>query len=384
MTTTERYNQLKKSWPGAIVLMRCGDFYETYDEDARKCSELCGLTLTQRNGKAQVLTGFPYHALEGYVKKLHDAGRATVVCNDDFSNSTKINNNQKTEKTMEKEINFRTIRIEKAYMFNKKMECLVKVTLERVEYLIDSGKSTQTWRIANTDKKVMTSYVPATETEPEMFDGKLYHKLEDFEKGKVLTVDEIFYSNSNERELCSYLSQSVQADKDGAYIWAYEKGEAVKWYFRKHIDIVQTIFEEDRPRKWSANDDVQIPESYWSAEEVYKYHDYRFIDAEGKEQVHEGVLKRLFLEPDQKKLAKKLQAVIDECNAAGMCIYWSNCDYTLNAVNVRKIERIEYDPIVDEETEEAIYFDDSSASHTFKNVDDWNSEDSCIKFVIKK
>ena len=67
-----------------------------------------------------------------------------------------------------------------------------------------------------------------------------------------------------------------------------------------------------------------------------------------------------------------------------MCIYWSNADYTLNAVNERRVQRIEYAPCVDEDTEEAHYFDDSRAAHTFKNVTDLNSEDDCLKFVIKK
>ena len=81
---------------------------------------------------------------------------------------------------------------------------------------------------------------------------------------------------------------------------------------------------------------------------------------------------------------EKLQAVLDEMKEAKMLVYWSNADYTLNAVNLRKVQRVEYDPEYDEETEEALYFDDSRCSHVFKNVTDYNSEDSDVKFVIKK
>ena len=383
MTTTERYNQLKKSWPGAIVLMRCGDFYETYDEDARKCNELCGLTLTQRNGKAQALTGFPYHALEGYVKKLHDAGRATVVCNDDFSNSTTINNNQNSTTTMEAK-KFRIINIFKCFIFDAEAQALTEAKLVRNTYYLQSGKSEQEWLMANTGKVVKTTYTPATETEPAQFDGVLYETQEAFENARPMTLTGVPGSECNEQRVCNYLSDSVCQDDDdtkGAYIWAFINGEAKKWYFNQHMDTVTVEYDGACRVGVKSDCECGIPEAYCSCEEVYKYNDYRTIDKDGKEIVHEGVYQRLKLEPDQEKILDKLQAVIDECKEAGIEVYWSVYNYELCAVNRRRIERIEYDPCVDEETEAAFRFEERPARR-FKNV---VNHDRCDDmFVIKK
>lgn len=284
--------------------------------------------------------------------------------------------------------NFRTVSSAQKYMYNNEMQALVEVKPLREVFNLNNGKSTQEWRVANTDKVMKTCYTPATEDEPEQFDGKMYRTLEDFEKGKALKMEEIFYGYDNEVRICQCLvkphGRSVSQDEKGAYIWTMVKGEAVKWYFREHIDEVTWDYNEKGQIEVKSDYDGEIPESYRSSEDVYMYNDYRFVDADGQEQVREGVYQRLFLDDDQMALAEKLQAVIDECEAAGMCIYWSNADYTLNAVNTRRIERLEYDPEVDEETEVAHHFDDSRAAHVFKKVTDLNSEDSCIQFVVKK
>ena len=401
MTTTERYNQLKRSWPGAIVLMRCGDFYETYDEDARKCNELCGLTLTQRNGG--MLTGFPYHALEKYMPSLCVKGRPVilqekerwvkfwrdgddVIRYNEYKQNINIQTTTTTMATMKK--NFRTVNGSTKYMFNSELQALVEVTPLREVFNLDNGVSMQEWRVVGTDKTMKTHYTPATEEEPEQFDGKMYKTLKDFEVGNTIPMEDIFYGYDNEVRICQSLvpahGRSVNFDADGAYIWTMEKGEAVKWYFRKHITNVTWEYNEKGQITVTSDCEIDIPESYRSSEDVYMYNDYRFIDETGKEQIREGVYKRLFLEPDQQALAEKLQAVLDECKEAKMLIYWSNADYTLNAVNVRRVEKLEYDPSYEEETEEALYFDDSRCSHVFKNVTDYNSEDSDVKFVIKK
>lgn len=284
--------------------------------------------------------------------------------------------------------NFRTVSSAQKYMYNNELQALVEVTPLREVFNLDSGVSMQEWRVVGTDKTMKTHYTPATEEEPEQFDGKMYKTLKDFEAGNAIPMGDIFYGYDNEVRIVQCLvpahGRSVSFDAEGAYIWTMEKGEAVKWYFRKHITNVTWEYNEKGQITVTSDCEIDIPESYRSSEDVYMYNDYRFIDETGKEQIREGVYKRLFLEPDQKALADKLQAVLDECKEAKMLIYWSNADYTLNAVNVRRVEKLEYDPSYDEETEEALYFDDSRCSHVFKNVTDYNSEDSDVKFVIKK
>lgn len=381
------YNRKKHGdGPELIVLMRCGDFYETYDEDARKCAKTLGITLNkQASGE---LTGFPYHALEQYLPKLIRAGFKVVIADEQKEDGNKTNKvtTPKTSTTMEKR--FRTISAGVRYMFDKEMQSLVEVKPMCEVFNLNNGKASQVWRVANTEKMVKTRYEPATEEEPEQFDGEVYKTFEDFEKGRKMTIDELFYQRETEGRICSCLLKNgdrhINMDERGAYYWTIEKGQAVKWYFRDHIDTVTWEYNEKGQITVTSDCECELPEAYSSSEEVYKYNDYRFVDAEGQETVREGVYKRLYLDADQVKLAEKLQKVLDECKAANMCIYWSNADYTLNAVNVRHVERIEYDPDVDEEKEEAHYFDDSRVAHVFKNVTDYNSEDDSVKFVVKK
>lgn len=81
-----QFLELKAKHPDAILLFRCGDFYETYCSDAVLASEILGITLTKRsNGKspaaqATEMAGFPFHALDTYLPKLIRAGRRVAIC----------------------------------------------------------------------------------------------------------------------------------------------------------------------------------------------------------------------------------------------------------------------------------------------------------------
>ncbi len=78
-----QYSQVKAKYPDTILLFRLGDFYETFEEDARITSKVLGITLTKRgNGESKEtpLAGFPYHALELYMPKLLKAGYRVAVC----------------------------------------------------------------------------------------------------------------------------------------------------------------------------------------------------------------------------------------------------------------------------------------------------------------
>src|SRR5690606_29065564 len=78
-----QYYKIKERHPHAILLFRMGDFYETFDADAKTVSQVLGITLTKRaNGKAQdvPLAGFPHHALDNYLPKLVNAGLRVAIC----------------------------------------------------------------------------------------------------------------------------------------------------------------------------------------------------------------------------------------------------------------------------------------------------------------
>ena len=80
----KQFLDLKAKHPDAVMLFRCGDFYETYSTDAVVASEILGITLTKRSngkgGQAVEMAGFPYHALDTYLPKLIRAGKRVAIC----------------------------------------------------------------------------------------------------------------------------------------------------------------------------------------------------------------------------------------------------------------------------------------------------------------
>lgn len=82
----KQFMDLKKKHPDALLLFRCGDFYETYMQDAEKSSKILGITLTKSSktkdpdGKPLAMAGFPYHALDTYLPKLIRAGQRVAIC----------------------------------------------------------------------------------------------------------------------------------------------------------------------------------------------------------------------------------------------------------------------------------------------------------------
>ena len=79
----KQFNEIKGKHPDAILLFRCGDFYETFSTDAIRASQVLGITLTKRangSGKTIELAGFPHHALDTYLPKLVRAGMRVAIC----------------------------------------------------------------------------------------------------------------------------------------------------------------------------------------------------------------------------------------------------------------------------------------------------------------
>ena len=79
----KQFFDFKAKYPEALLLFRCGDFYETYCEDAITASRILGITLTHRNNgynKGDEMAGFPHHALDTYLPKLIRAGKRVAIC----------------------------------------------------------------------------------------------------------------------------------------------------------------------------------------------------------------------------------------------------------------------------------------------------------------
>ena len=74
------YHELKAKHPDAILLFRCGDFYECYEKDAVDIAKILGIVLCDNSGIWSNLAGFPHHALDSYLHKLIRAGKRVAIC----------------------------------------------------------------------------------------------------------------------------------------------------------------------------------------------------------------------------------------------------------------------------------------------------------------
>ena len=75
----KHYQEMKEKYE-AILLFRCGDFYETYCEDAEVCANVLGVPLITSEARLYRLAGFPHHALDTYLPKLIRAGYRVAIC----------------------------------------------------------------------------------------------------------------------------------------------------------------------------------------------------------------------------------------------------------------------------------------------------------------
>lgn len=79
-TFRKQFEEFKEKHPDALLLFRCGDFYETYEDDAQIASEVLGITLTYDRNNKRKMAGFPHHALDSYLPKLIRAGHRVAIC----------------------------------------------------------------------------------------------------------------------------------------------------------------------------------------------------------------------------------------------------------------------------------------------------------------
>ena len=76
----KQYHELKEKHPNTMLIFRCGDFYETYEEDAVEASKVLGITLTKRSSDNTRMAGFPHFSLDIYLPKLIRTGHRVAIC----------------------------------------------------------------------------------------------------------------------------------------------------------------------------------------------------------------------------------------------------------------------------------------------------------------
>ena len=99
----ETFKMLKEKHPDAVILFRVGDFYESFFDDAKKVSEVLGVTLTENKKNDIFITSFPTQSLDTYLPKLIRAGLRVAIC-DDISEPIKLKKRGSNETTQEPQV----------------------------------------------------------------------------------------------------------------------------------------------------------------------------------------------------------------------------------------------------------------------------------------
>lgn len=89
-----KYESLSAKMPGVLLLMRLGDFYETFGPSAEKMSAVLGLTLSRSRTTGVPMAGIPYHCLERYLQKLIDAGYRVAVADNESGKGEWVSHSQ--------------------------------------------------------------------------------------------------------------------------------------------------------------------------------------------------------------------------------------------------------------------------------------------------
>jgi len=77
----DQYKTIKAKYPNAILLFRVGDFYETFDKDAKTVSQITGISLIgDADSDSKLMAGFPHYSLDSYLHKLVKAGHSVAIC----------------------------------------------------------------------------------------------------------------------------------------------------------------------------------------------------------------------------------------------------------------------------------------------------------------
>ena len=99
------YESMKAKHPDAILLFRCGDFYEAFGEDAKAVSEVLGIILTRTSRKdiTAQMAGFPAHALDSYLPRLVRAGKRVAICDEPSAPQESAPKKKATRKSAKKE-----------------------------------------------------------------------------------------------------------------------------------------------------------------------------------------------------------------------------------------------------------------------------------------
>lgn len=268
---------------------------------------------------------------------------------------------------MEENKIFKTAKLIKPYIYDKENKCLRQLQIESEVYNLKEGKVELTWKEAETGNII----------NGDLSDYDVYPSKSDFVSGNRDT--EACVELSLEEVIDKIAVCYTKRDSERKYVWVYENGQATKWYFDEHINVITVNYENGCLEDITT--DVEIPEAYRSTEEVYKYNDYEVVNNDGTKEYHEGLYKRILLTDEQNKVVDKLQSMIAECKEAGIGIVFDYRSCELKVYNKASVGMYEYSP--SEDDDHVLIETDFERSRRIEGIEDVNTDDD-YWFVLDK
>ena len=136
----KKWREIKSKYPDAVLLFRCGDFYEAYEDDAKVCAKILGITLTTNSKNGYQMAGFPHHALDTYLPKLVRAGKRIAIC--DMLEDPKLRKTVKrgeSENTTDFNSQNKTIMEKKLQAADLIGKTITVVNNEKIKYVVKSA-----------------------------------------------------------------------------------------------------------------------------------------------------------------------------------------------------------------------------------------------------
>lgn len=272
------------------------------------------------------------------------------------------------------EMTFKSVNNRAPYIVDVNTKCLRQLHLTEIVYDLTTGETKMKWIEAEIGNIVSG----------DLSDKMVYANEEQFGKGEQLEMKDL-YATKSFQEIINYATpdRCVHMDGKRPFSWVYENGVATKYYYDERINAITTTFGPDGKCCRDIKTDVEFPEMYYSAEELYVFNDYEIVNNDGTKTFHEALCNRLKLTPEQEALVDMVTDAIKECKKAGVHISFDICDYQLIAFNVSQIERLEYSPCRPDDDEIATTFAIRNPK-VIPGVYDINLDDPEWQFIVKK
>ena len=347
-TMIDVFNFLRnKAAHNEVVLLRVGDFYETYDRDAQILSGVIGTICQERNGHK--LYGIPAHYLKKLEEKLIKDGYIIGVADKEYV--TKIMKEMEQGMENKKDIDTKAFRHfnvcgmqNSFYWFNSEKGTLEQVSIGSVVFNLVTGSI-----IYNLTHNGLAKKVVAKDGFESEFAMKLYENETDYLNQKAfdrfnglnlwdlnISLNRSFYVNEDRCGLSQMVSHIIK------------NGEVVAIHLKDYVSEIVVSYDERCLKTYFINyidekETIDFQHAYSTRDELIKFESIRIEDNDGKVRYTDAPMARLRLSKEQQKAVDDFLAAKTALKNAGVGLLFDSCDWSWYVINIRDFKSVRSD-----------------------------------------